>query len=440
MRGRRPLPSWTRDWAGDSGIALASQVQVTLVTTVLAIILARSLGPSDWGLFSTFLGLAYAAGLLIDFGFSGWLLREFSAAWGSDPDGAPRLASRLLSALIVIVATLGPPLVAISAAGVLAVGLSWELAVTLGALMSYTVMTVLAYGFEAALRAQRRVGMVLAGMLLEKVALLAMAAAALLADLGFVALGAAYVLSGALRAAFTYTLTLRRFPPAPRRPGPLEALRLVRGSVPFAFNFGTLNVIPRLDIVIVAAFSTVSASYYAIGERVVNAAAMVPTVASMTLFPFLSRDGGRRSGAAAVATLGGLGILAAVGGILLAPVVVPFLFGDRYESAVEVTQLMVLSLPFIFASNGLLTVLNVGRQERRLVRWTLPATVVGSVGILAGQAAFGAVGASAAFALRQVVFFGVLLYLAARPAHNQGTSAADLFGDREPAGYEEPRA
>lgn len=431
MSNRRFLPSWTRQWAGDSGIALLAQVQVTLVTTALAILLARDLGPSDWGLFSTFLGLAYAAGIVIDFGFAAWLLREFSAAWSRDPDDAPRLASELLSSLVMIAATLGTPLVLGSGIAVLLLGLSVELAATLAALMTYTVLSVLAYGFEAALRAQRRIRLVLAATILEKVALIALAGAVVLADLGFIALGAAYVISGAIRAGFTYTLTLRRFPPVQRWPGPVTAVRLVRGSIPFAFNFATLNAIPRLDVVIVAAFSTVSASYYAIGERVVSAAGMVPTVASMTLFPFLSAKGQRRSGAAAVGTLGALGLVAAALGALLAPSVVPFLFGDRYGSAVEVTQVMLLSLPFIFASNGLLTVLNVGRQERRLVKVTLPLSLAGSAGILVGQAAFGVLGASAAFTLRQVAFCAALVYLAARPAPDQGLSASEMIGDRD---------
>jgi O-antigen/teichoic acid export membrane protein len=306
--------------------------------------------------------------------------------------------------------------VLLSGLGVLVVGLSAELALTLSALMTYTALAALSYGFEAALRAQRRVKLVLVGTLLEKVVLIGLAVAALLAGLGLLGLGVAYVLSGVARTVFTYSLTLHRFPLPPRWPGPLTAVRRVRSSVPFALNFATLNMVPRLDLVLIAAFSTVSASYYAIGERIVNAAAMIPTVASMTLFPFLSRDAGRRSAAGAVGALGVLGLAAGAAGALLSPALIPFLFGDEYGGAVEVTQVMLLSLPFIFATNGLLTVVNVGRQERRVAKITGPAAIAGLAAILAGQALFGVIGASVAFALRQVMFFCVLAFLALKPA------------------------
>jgi O-antigen/teichoic acid export membrane protein len=425
MRARRYIPSWTRQWAGDSGIALLAQVQVTVVTTALAIILARSLGPSDWGLFSTFLGLAFAAGLIINFGFASWLLREFSAAWSEDAETAPRIAGDLLVHLLVLTAILGTASVVLSAVAVLLVGLSFDLALTLAALVAHTALGAVAYGFEAALRAQRRIRVVLIATLLEKTVLIALAAGAVVADLGLLALGAAYVLSGVARAVFTYIPTLHRFPFPDRWPGPVAALRQIRHSAPFAFTFASLNLVPRLDLVFIAAFSTVSASYYAIGDRIVNAAAILPTVASMTLFPFLSRDSESRSGAGAVGLLTAFGCLAGVGGALLAPTVIPFVFGEEYSGGVEVTQVMVLSLPFIFGSNALLAVLNVGRQERRLAKRTLPATVVGSAGVLVGQVLFGVVGAAVAFTLRQVLFFGVLVFLALRPPAPHPPLAAD---------------
>ena len=100
-------------------------------------------------------------------------------------------------------------------------------------------------------------------------------------------------------------------------------------SFPFAINMAALNVIPRFDLAIVAAFSTVAASYYAIGERVIFAIIIVPTVAGMALYPVLAREkSAARSAirAASVMTLGGAAFAAA--GAALAPAVLPALFGS----------------------------------------------------------------------------------------------------------------
>ena len=62
------MPCGMGEWLKDAGLLLSSQLIATVATTIVAILLARSLGPSDWGLLSGLLGLSLALSIFVDFG------------------------------------------------------------------------------------------------------------------------------------------------------------------------------------------------------------------------------------------------------------------------------------------------------------------------------------------------------------------------------------
>jgi O-antigen/teichoic acid export membrane protein len=412
---REHIPGWTRKWAGDTGVLLFSQAQVTIVTTLLAVVLARSLGPSDWGIFSTFLSLTQGASIFVDIGLNNYLLREVSRVWARD-EASPREraleAARIMRLCLPVNLSFGSLLVLAFGAAALVLGLSLTLSLLLAALMAYVVLIGLAAGLETTLRAQRRTGLILVGVLLDKVVLLAGVAVTLVTDLGFGGLAVSHVLAGLAHVAFAYSFTLLPLPRPKMRPPLSESLRMVRLSFPFAINMAALNVIPRFDLTIVAAFSTVAASYYAIGERVIFAIIIVPTVAGMALYPFLAREeSAARSAIRAASIMALAGALFAAVGAAVAPILLPALFGPDYDKSIEITRIMLIALPFMFASNALIPGLYSSGRERRLFGVTAPAALIGSVGVLVGQLLFGVEGAAIAFVGRQVLFAGALLGL-----------------------------
>src|ERR1044072_5389356 len=119
-RSSRWSPTWLRLWAADSAALLFSQFAAVIATSALAILLARHLGPRDWGLFSGFLGLSLALSVFIEFGLTGGVLRELARIWvDREDDSSPRVSGRLVVASLSINATLGFAIVA--GAGVVAV-------------------------------------------------------------------------------------------------------------------------------------------------------------------------------------------------------------------------------------------------------------------------------------------------------------------------------
>jgi O-antigen/teichoic acid export membrane protein len=181
--------------------------------------------------------------------------------------------------------------------------------------------------------------------------------------------------------------------------------RFVLGGVPFAFNTVALNVIPRLDPLVVALVSVTAAGYFSLGDRTVAAALIVPLVASTALYPFLARETAA-SGVAWKISAGMmvLGLVGAIIGAIAAPAVVPAVFGSSYEDAVPVVQLMLFAIPFVYASSPLLVHLYTSGKERKVFAATLAASVLGTAAILVGQVLGGASGAAAGYVLRQALF------------------------------------
>ncbi len=405
------MPEWIGHWLRDTRLLLASQLVVVLVTIALAIILARGLGPSDWGLFSALLGLSLALSTFVDLGLGTWLLRGLSRLHEDEPalEGRHREASRRILGAALANITFGVVLV-IGAAVVVAV-LQTEIAtaVTLLGLIGYTVFLTTSNCLEAFLRSERKVKLVVTAALLEKCLLVALVGIGVLLSASIWLIALAYLLAGLVRVSFVgFLIFVRQHLPVVV-PGYRHVRRFVLSGVPFAFNTVALNVIPRLDPFIIALLSATAAGYFAVGDRIVTAALIVPAVAGTALYPFLARDaGGSRVTWKISAGMMLVGFAAAVAGIFLAPFAVPALFGSDYRAAVPVVQIMLFVIPFVYASTPLLVQLYTSGNERKVLGATLLASLVGTTAILVGQASVGATGAAAGSVVRQALFTATL--------------------------------
>jgi len=110
-------------------------------------------------------------------------------------------------------------------------------------------------------------------------------------------------------------------------------------GVALPFNTKALTVIPRVDTFLIALVSTSAAGFFAIGDRILGPAAII-LVASCALYPFFVREThtSRTPWLIASGFFGAGAAIAAVAS-LLAPTLVPVIFGAAYEDAVDVVQL-----------------------------------------------------------------------------------------------------
>ena len=417
------MPTWISHWLRDARLLIFSQFLVVLTTTALAIVLARSLGPSDWGLFSALLGLSLALSMFVDVGLGTWLLRGLSRLHEEEPepDRRYREASRRLVAAILTNVVFGTLLFVGAAIVATSTGTKLSTTITLLGLIAYTVLLAVTSCLESFLRAERRLKRIVVGTLLERFLLLGLVGAALLHDLAIWAIALAYVASGIARLSFIgFTVFVDQHVPVVR-PQFRAVRRFIREGIPFAFNTVALVAIPKLDTFVIAGVSATAAGYYALGDRVIGPAIFIPVVASTALYPYLAREGPGSTAAWRIS--GGMWLLgagAAVAGAVLAPVIVPAVFGPRYVDAVPVVQLMLFVLPFVYASNTLLVHAYSSGRERQLLAVTLTVSIVGTGAIVGGVLWHGALGAAAGFVLRQILFtlaLGGIALLPRRSTH-----------------------
>jgi len=413
-------PEWIRGWALDSGVLLFCQLAAIAATSLLAILIARNLTPHEWGVFSGFLALGLALAVFGEFGMSTWLLRELTVLLPSDagkPD--PETWSRagvLVSSSLMLSLSIAGSFVIVTAVAVLFLSLDLGLAVAVIALVAYGGIISASTVPEAFFRSRRHLRRIVGATLVEKFLLLALVAACVATGSGVVVIALVYVVAGLTRLAFNLANTVFRDRLRLSWSGFGGMTTIFRRSLPFGANRAFLNVIPRADAFLLAIISAVAAGYFALGDRVIGPALIIPVVASRALYPFLGREGNAKSGLKVVFLFASGGVVAAAIGILIAPFAVPLLFGSAFRPAVPVVQIMILVVPFVFVSNPLLVHLYSGRREgRRLTIVLAVITVAGTGAIVSGQLLIGTTAAAAGYVLRQALFVAALSIAALAP-------------------------
>ena len=422
-----PAHSWIRAWMGDSAQLLGSQALTVVATSIAAITIARTLQPEDWAIFSAFLGLSMALALVADFGISTWLLRELSAlvAGHREPDGSERIG-RLVTSGVVVNSVIALPLLVAAAvwASVARPGAGATLA--LMSLLAYGTLTTSANALESHLRARREVRLVLSASVLEKSALIVLVLVVASADLGVGAIGLAYLAAGVLRFAFDAVVVFVRRRVRLASPSLRNILAIARTSAPFALNAASLNLVPRLDTLVLATMSTTSAAWFAIGDRVLGPALFIPGTLASALYPFMATHAAKRASPWKLAGGFGLvGLALATLGIVLAPHLIPWLFGAAYDDAVPVAQVMLLMLPLVYAASPLLVVAYSHGWERSLQLPVLVLSLAGTFAIVIGQTVGGATFAALGFVARSALFL-LVIGIVSLIAWRRHTATADL--------------
>jgi len=407
-----PRQRWLSLWLRDSLVAAGPQLATVVATAAMAIVVARELGPAAFGTFSAFLGVSMALNILAISGLGTWLLRELSRAIAEGTGRARAGASADLSAAATLAATTALPLIGITVAAALVLGLGIELVAALAGLMAYSAAALLASVLEVSFRAERRLRYVVHATLVEKAVLVALVGLALAVGEGIVVIAAAYTVAGMVRVAFdlrgmralaSFDLRVTSFQ---------TAAEVGRLSLPFGLPAALPVAVQRLDIPLIGLVSAGGAGLFAVGDRVVAVLLIVPAVASTTLYPLIvgQRSVIRASWMAAAAGVV-VGIVLAVSGIALAPWLVPLAFGERYRDAVGVVQTLLVALPFIFATGPLLVGLYSLELERRVLNFSVSIAIVTSTFVVGGQLLAGPVGAAAGYAARHLVYLAVLGWL-----------------------------
>jgi O-antigen/teichoic acid export membrane protein len=430
LRDASPKHSWARGWVSDSSQLLLSQILTVIATSFAAIMIARTLDPDDWGVFSAFLGLSIALTLVSDFGIGTWLLRELSSLYTrQDPRGDEHRIGQLISAGVFVNLGIAVPLIVAAAVWAAVDRPGIAVSVALVSLLVYGMLSAGANALEASLRARREVRLVLSASLFEKGVLIVLLLGVAAVNLGLGAIGVAYLAAGFSRIAFDTYVVFARQGLAFVTPSLRSAAAVARASMPFALNAASFNLVPRLDTLFLIMMSATSAAWFAIGERALGPALLVPATLGSALYPFMAHQSARHAAPLKLAgALGILGAVLAVVGIVLAPFLIPLVFGEPYRDSVAVVQIMLLVVPLVYATSTLLVVAYSHGHERSLLVPGLAISFGGTLAIVVGQAVGGPTVAAVGFVARSALFLLVVgtVALVAWRRHSAAPNTGDM--------------
>jgi O-antigen/teichoic acid export membrane protein len=389
--------------AGFAALALGS-VFVRGVGFLASLVLIRAVGPGEFGAFTVGLTLAMLFGLCVNPGVDDFLVREIA--------GAPEDAGALVGdAVLLRLAALPLGLLAGAAldAATQAGGMYLFLAV-FGAGQAYLLL------MGAILRGRRRMRQqaLLLSLHMGMIGVGTIGAALLTHSVVWVA--AVYAAATVVALVQGYVL-LARLGIRPRyRWRPARLTRLVRASVAFGVTLVGVLLLDRqtllyLDLMRGHADAAGFGSVY----NLALALSHVPMAAAAAALPVMTRLARQSAPDFEIVARNlvrytvMLAIAAAAALHLLAPMLVPRLFGPDYEPAVPVLRIVAFSIPPWFLSLVLITVLEAAHQQRSGALSVLQALVVASPVAVLAIWLFGLQGAAVAYVGGHVVLMVLLL-------------------------------
>ena len=340
---------------------------------VATILVARTLGPEEFGRFQFALALTLLLSFLVMLGLPKLLVRELARRPGE-------AVVRIDSALLIT-------LVAGSAVSLLLFGLSRIFdtgaallvmaGVTLIADSATRVVMALFWAFERMKYEAVSVGV-------QEAAFVALTLAVLARGSGVEGVMAAYLASRmiGLLASWSIATTKLHRPTWPRwHPGVVR--QMLRASMPFAIDDALSLAYVRIDAVLLGVFKGPRAvGLYQSATNLVLYLNILPRMVNMSMYPQMSRAWPdrpselRRLRDASLRLLGAIAMPLAVGSFLLAPRMFGFVYGPGFEPAAGFYQLLVLIVPFRMLGNTLGTALtSADRQSQRTLLVAVAAAV-----------------------------------------------------------------
>ncbi|MBA2489095.1 MAG: polysaccharide biosynthesis C-terminal domain-containing protein [Chloroflexi bacterium] len=223
----------------------------------------------------------------------------------------------------------------------------------------------------------------------------------LTAGLGLLGLAVAHLLGTGIGVIAAQLLTRRimSWRPALRIP---DVARMLVAAFPVGAAAALSLLMFRVDVVLLEALrGPESVAAFSAAHRLYEAAVLLPAAVMAGTFPALARSMAdlvafRQRIREVAVLLATYGVAATLAGWLLAPIVVPLIFGSSYAGSGQLLQVMVLAVPFL-ALNALLTqaLIAVGRawREAAAVALALAVAVAVNLALIPSLGAIGAAGA-----------------------------------------------
>ena len=341
-------------------VAFGARAVGGVVATVLV---ARTLGPHDFGRFQFALALTLLLSFVVMLGLPKLLVRELSR----DPDGAVTRIDSALFICLVAGGVVGGPLLGIGWLAGADISLLLMAGLTMIADSMARIVMALFWAVE-----RMRYEAVAVGI--QESAFVAFTLLALAAGGGVEGVMLAYLTSRAVGFVVAWVIAATKLscPTRPRRHAGVVR-PMLKATVPFAIDDGLSLAYVRIDAVLLGVLKGPTAvGLYQSATNLVLYLNVLPRMLNMSMYPQMSRawpDHPRTLRAlrdASLRLLGAVAIPITVGSFLLAPEIFGVVYGPKFEPAVRFYQLLVLVIPLRILGNTLGTAItSVDRQAQR---------------------------------------------------------------------------
>jgi O-antigen/teichoic acid export membrane protein len=345
-----------------AGSKLTSEIIGRLFQFAFIYAAQRSLGPAGYGVVTYGLAVGVVLAPVTDLGMELIVTREVAHTERI----APQLAGTGLTLKLLLTVCAVGLLLPISLSrpdGTIFATFLLGLAVIGGSFAEY---------FGYVFRGLRRVELDAALTLLLRLCVFAFGFAALLVRPGVNGVAVAYLIGNGLAALLGYGWLRRRFFKPALRTKRAASVALLRQALPLGGAILLSLVYTRTAVFLLDALSSSAAvGEYGVAQRLTEPLALIPSAIMAAVFPALAHamsqndySATRPLRAKTIGLLALCGLSIAVGGWLLGPWLIQFLYRDQYTGSTRALQILALAALPIFVNYALTHFLVARRQQR----------------------------------------------------------------------------
>ena len=378
------MSKFSRTVARNSAFGMAAHVTIKVISFTFTVLVIRRLGAEVYGQYAAVLAFGAVFVFFADLGLSPYTVRQV-ARLRDLPDGKAEIEKLFGSVLgLRFLLSLGAAAAIIATAWLTGRPTEMIVGVTLGTigLVIYSIQGAA----DSVLAGHERIDISAGAQVVNQVTFVLLGTLALLLATGYYGLIFAN-LGGIVLMTLIVWQGVRRLGVRPALPLPAMWLPLLRASIPFGIIGFTLGLSYKFDTILLNIYQgDVITGYYNSAYNLIFSVLVISNVVNTALYPSLSRQFVTRPDSLPAIQQRMLRYLLmialpiAIGGCVLAPKIIDFLYGADYAAAALPLSILIWVVPFMFVTEFLGYVIVVSGAERR-VAWAIALSTTINVGL-----------------------------------------------------------
>jgi len=330
-------------------IFFIAQVMSYLLVFLYTIYIVRYLGPNNFGILTFGISVISILGIFTDLGLNTLMTREIAR----DKSKNLEYFSNFITIKLVLISLIMVPTLVI----IYMLNYSGNVFYVIIVLMFSMVFTTFSGAFYSIFQAYEKLEFQSAMIFFSSILMLIGVLAVIHYELNVVAFAFVYLLVGGITLIYCIFIAYRNF----ILPNLKFDLDFWKNNIKFALRFGLVGIFATIYVWIDSSMlffihGSIATGFYGASYRIVLALLFIPSAISAAVFPVLSRlhstsyDSVKEIIWRYFKYMLIVGVPMGLGGTLLAPQIIIFLYGDSYVNSILVFQILICATAFTFAN------------------------------------------------------------------------------------------